>query len=117
MRSPHRGDILRVRLDPVVGSEQAGERPVVVVSPDVLNEHSPVILVAPLTSRKTERVFSFEALIEPPEGGLKQRSKVMLTHLRGIDKRRITGRYGRLDAATMRRLEEAIRVVTGLAGV
>ena len=54
MPSLKRGDIVRVRLDPVEGSEQAGERPALVISPDVINEHSPVILIAALTSQKTE---------------------------------------------------------------
>jgi mRNA interferase MazF len=113
-RPLRRGDIVRLQLSPIVGSEQAGERPALVISPDVINEHSPVILVAPLTSKKTERVFPFEALIEPPEGGLAQRSKVMLIHLRGVDKRRISEIYGRVSAETMRRVEEALKVATGL---
>ena len=109
-----RGDVVRAQLDPTVGSEQAGERPAVVISPSPVNEHSPVILIAPITSKKTERVFAFEALIEPPEGGLTMRSKVMLTHLRSVDKRRIVYRYGSVGEATMKRLEEALRVATGL---
>ncbi len=96
--NPKRGDVLRVRFDPTEGSEQAGERPALVISPDIINERAPIILVAPLTTRKTERVYAFEALIEPPEGGLLQRSKVMLLHVRGIDKARITGSYGTLSA-------------------
>lgn len=109
-----RGDIVRAQLDPIVGSEQAGERPAVVISPSPILEHSPVILIAPVTSRKTERVFAFEALIEPPEGGLTVTSKVMLTHLRSVDKRRVVYRYGTVQEATMQRIEEALRVATGL---
>lgn len=51
-----RGDLVRVRIDPVEGSEQGGERPALVVSPDLINEHSPVVLVIAITSRKTEKV-------------------------------------------------------------
>ncbi len=112
--SPKRGDLVQVQLSPVIGSEQAGKRPALVISPDVINEHSPVILIAPLTSKKTERVYPFEVLIEPPEGGVTQRSKVMLTHLRGVDKRRISEIYGRVSAETMHRVEEALKVATGL---
>lgn len=108
-----RGDIVRVQLSPVVGSEQAGA-PAVVISADVINEHSPVILIAPLTTKKTERVYPFEAVIEPPDGGLTGRSKAMLTHLRDVDKRRITDVYGRARAETMNRVEEALKVATGL---
>lgn len=117
MRNPKRGDIVRVRLDPVEGSEQSGERPALVVSPDVINTHSPVVLIASITSQKTERVYPFEALIEPPEGGLTYRSKVMLMHLRSVDKRCLTGRYGVIRPETMRRVEEALRISTGLAEI
>ncbi len=111
---PSRGDVVRVRLDPVEGSEQAGERPALVLSPDVINEHCPVILVASLTSQKTGRVYPHEVLIDPPEGGLKYRSKVLLMHLRSIDRRRVTGRYGSVTEATLRRVEEALKIATGL---
>lgn len=113
-KSPKRGEVLKVRLDPVVGSEQAGERPVLVVSPDYINERSPIILVAAITSQKTDRVYPFEALIEPPDGGLSRPSKVMLMHLRSIDKQRLTGRYGQVADETLARVDEALRVATGL---
>ncbi|MGI4790120.1 MAG: type II toxin-antitoxin system PemK/MazF family toxin [Janthinobacterium lividum] len=60
-----RGDVVRVRLNPTELSEQNGERPALVLSPNIINRHSPIILIAPLTSKKTERVFPFEALIRP----------------------------------------------------
>ena len=116
-QSPRRGEVLRVRLDPTKGSEQAGERPALVISPDLINEHSPVILVAAITSRKTERVFPFDVLLQPPEGGLSVRSKILLLHLRSADKCRITGRYGEVSEETMHKVEEAIRVVTGLEAI
>jgi len=109
-----RGDVIRVRLDPVEGSEQSGERPGLVVSPDLINEHSPVILVAAITSRKTEKVYPFETLVEPPEGGLPQRSKVLLMQLRALDKRRILGKYGALGAGTLERVDSALRIAVGL---
>lgn len=113
--SPKRGDIVRVRLDPVEGSEQAGERPALVLSPDFINDRSPIILIAAITSQKTERAYPFEVVIDPPEGGLRLRSKVMLMHIRSIDKRRITGRYGAVEDATIARVEEAVKVATGLS--
>lgn len=112
--SPARGEVLRVRLDPTIGSEQAGERPALVLSPDLINEHSPVILIAAITSQKTDRIYPFEALIEPPEGGLTLRSKVLLMQMRSIDKERLTGRYGKVSEKTMARVEEALKVATGL---
>lgn len=117
MRSPidlSRGEVVRVALDPVTGSEQGGERPVLVISPDLINQHSPVILVAAITSKKTERIYPFETLLEPPDGGLTQRSKVLLMQLRSVDKQRIAGRYGKVSEKTMVRVEEALKVATGL---
>jgi mRNA interferase MazF len=108
---------VRVRLDPVVGSEQAGERPALVLSPDLINERSPVILIAAITSQKTDRIFPFEALIEPPDSGLSVRSKVMLLQLRSVDKERLVGRYGKVSETTMQRVEEALKVATGLTKV
>ena len=109
-----RGDVIRVRFDPTEGSEQSGERPALVLSPELINARAPIILVAPLTTRKTERVYPFEALIEPLEGGLHQRSKVLLLHMRGIDKSRIIGRYGTLSDEVISRVDSAIRIATGL---
>jgi mRNA interferase MazF len=85
-----------------------------VLSPDVINAHSPVVLIASITSKKTERVYPFEALVEPPEGGLTQRSKVLLMQLRAVDKHRLVGRYGMLSDATLEKVEEALKVATGL---
>jgi mRNA interferase MazF len=115
--SPRRGDIVRARLDPIEGSEQGGERPVLVISPDLINQHGSVIIVAALTTRKTDRIYPFEALIEPPDGGIPQRSKVMLRHLRSIDKRRVTGYYGTVDAQTMAHVEAALSIATGLTPI
>ena len=113
-KTPRRGEIVRLRFDPALGSEQAGERPALVLSPDLVNEHAPVVLVAPITSKKTNRVYAFEALIEPPEGGLTERSKVMLIHMRGIDKRRIVATLGAVGEETMSQVEAAIKVAAGL---
>lgn len=112
-----RGDVVRVRFDPTEGSEQAGERPAVVLSPGFINARSPVILVAPLTGRKTERLYPFEALVEPPEGGLTLRSKVLLLHTRGVDRSRVVGHMGSVDDATMSRIEAALRIAAGLTRV
>ena len=112
--SPKRGDVVRVRLDPVVGSEQAGDRPALVISPDFINDRGPVILIAAITSQKTERIYPFEVLLEPSEGGLRLRSKVMLMHLRSVDKRRIIGQYGEVSDAVMSQVEDAVKIATGI---
>lgn len=112
--NPRRGDVVRVRLDPTEGSEQSGTRPSLVISADLVNEHAPIVLVASITSRKTERVYPFEALIEPPEGGLTMTSKVSLIQIRGVDKQRIIAHYGSVSAEVMERVEAALKIATGL---
>jgi mRNA interferase MazF len=114
MPSPKRGDVVRVRLDPVVGSEQAGERPALVISPDLINDRGPIILIAAITSQKTDRIYPFEVLLEPPEAGLTRRSKVMLMQLRAVDKRRIAGHYGNVSEELMVEVNEAVKIATGL---
>lgn len=109
-----RGDVVRVRLDPTEGSEQAGERPALIISPDYINERSPVILLAGITSRKTDRIYAFETRLEPPEGGLALVSKVSMMQLRAVDKQRILSYYGRVSEETMQRVEEALEIATGL---
>jgi len=111
---PKRGAVVRVRLDPIEGSEQAGQRPALVLSPDLINESSPVVIVAAITSRKKDRVFPFETLIAEGEAGLPRESKVMLMQLRTIDKARIVGYYGAVSEETLCRVEEALRIVVGL---
>jgi mRNA interferase MazF len=106
--------VVRVRLSPVEGSEQGGERPVLILSPDIINEHSPVIIVAAITSKKTNQVRAFEALLMPPEGGLSLPSKVMLLHLRAIDKQRISDRIGTISDETMQQVDAALKIAVGL---
>ncbi len=115
--SPKRGDIVRIRFDPTEESEQAGDRPALVISPDLINYRAPIVLVAPLTTRKTENVYPFEAIIEASDGGISQRSKVMLLHLRGVDKTRIIGSYGTVSEATMVHVEAALKIATGITKV
>ena len=109
-----RGDVVRVRLDPTQRSEQAGERPALVLPPELINRHSPIILIASITSKKTERVYPFEALIEAGGGGLPMRSKVLLMQTRSLDKLRLLGYYGRLNDETMQQVDQALKVAAGL---
>jgi len=85
-----------------------------VISPDLINESGPLVLIAAITSKKTDRVFPFAVVIEPPEGGLTKRSKVMLMHLRSVDKQRLSGRYGEVSQETMGRVDRAVMIATGL---
>jgi mRNA interferase MazF len=104
-----RGTVWELRLDPVEGSEQGGTRPVLVISSDLLNDPLPVVTVAVMTSRKTERVFATEVLVEPPEGGLTQRSKVLLYQTRTVSKSRAAARLGELSIRSMALVDAALR--------
>jgi mRNA interferase MazF len=109
-----RGMVVRVRLSPVEGSEQGGERPALILSPDVINEHAPVVIVAAITSKKTNQVRAFETLLMPPEGGLSLPSKVMVLHLRAVDKQRITEAMGTISDTAMQEVEESLKIAVGL---
>ena len=110
-RSFRRGDVLYMHLDPVEGSEQGGTRPVLVVSSDVLNEALPVLTVAVITSRKTERVFPSEVLVRAPEGGLRKDSKVLVHQLRTVAVSRVERRMGGVRADTLAAVMQALRIV------
>ena len=116
-KHPRRGDVVYIRLDPVEGSEQGGRRPALVLSPDLINDHSPVVIIAAITTKKTERIYPFEASIQPPDGGLKEASKVLLMQIISVDKRRLDGVQGRLKPDTMRKVDEALKIATGLVEI
>ncbi|HZS88748.1 MAG TPA: type II toxin-antitoxin system PemK/MazF family toxin [Chloroflexota bacterium] len=109
MSFPRRGEVYWVNLDPTVGREVATTRPAVIISNDLGNEYSARVIVAPLTSRGTGRVYPFEVLIPAGEGGLTETSKVALDQIRAIDKRRLGQRIDVLTASRMRDVDQAIR--------
>ena len=109
-----RGDIVRVKFDPVKGHEQSGVRPALVLSPEIINEHYSTVMVAAITSKRLDQLLPIEVLIEAPEGGLKSDSKLLLLQIRCIDKSRIIGMYGTLTEATLKRVDKALVIATGL---
>ena len=109
-----RGDLVAVSLDPVRGSEAAKTRPAVVVSNDAANATATrlgrgVITVVPITSN-VARVYPFQVLLRADQTGLKQDSKAQAEQVRSIAVERIGTQIGRLPAATMAELDEALRV-------
>jgi mRNA interferase MazF len=92
-----------VRLGPAEGSEQGGTRPVLVVSNDVLNEALPVLTVAAVTSRKADRVYPTEVLMQPPD------------QLRTVSKDRVGSKLGAASAGAMALIEEALRLALDLS--
>ncbi|MGE5483209.1 MAG: type II toxin-antitoxin system PemK/MazF family toxin [Bacteroidota bacterium] len=103
---PARGDVFLANLNPTVGSEQRGIRPVVVLQNDLGNRTSPTLIVAPLTSRLKRPDLPTHVPI--PDGF------ILLEQLRTIDRRRLKEKIGRLDAAVLARVDAALRVSLGL---
>ncbi|MBE6673361.1 MAG: type II toxin-antitoxin system PemK/MazF family toxin [Ruminococcaceae bacterium] len=115
-----RGDIYYADLSPVVGSEQGGMRPVLIVQNDVGNRYSPTVIAAAITSRmgKTKLPTHIDVMrgsIEREDGtGLQRDSVILLEQIRTLDKRRLGEKMGHLDERLMRRVDDAISVSFGL---
>ena len=110
-----RGEIYRADLDPVLGSEQGGVRPVLVVQNDQGNQSSPTVIVAPPTSRRKRPRQPTHVLVLPPEGGLSQPSQVLCEQVRTLEKSRLTDYLGELTADTLRRVDDALQRALGTA--
>lgn len=109
-----RGDIFYADLRPVVGSEQGGVRPVLIVQNDVGNRYSPTVIAAAITSQKEKSKLPTHIEIHSDGCGLSKDSVVLLEQIRTIDKRRLREHMGRLDAAMMNQVDNAIAVSFGL---
>ena len=113
-RFPTRGEIYYVNLDPTVGSEQGGRRPVLIIQNDVGNEFSPVVIVAAITSRPPARQRPTDVTLVAGVAGLDHNSRVLLNQIRTIDKRRLGRLVGRLPPDDMTHVDEAIKISLGL---
>lgn len=111
-----RGEIYRASLDPVVGSEQGGIRPVLIVQNDMGNRHSPTVIVAAITSRMKKPGMPTHVPLSAAECGLKQDSVVLMEQVRTLEKTRLTKYLGAVPPATMRRVDEALRLSLGTDG-
>ena len=112
---PVRGDVFSARLDPAEGSEQAGTRPVVVVTRDSINANSPVVVIIPLTdAANVKRLYPSHAHLLKGRGGLTMDSVAKAEQIRAIQISRLVSYYGRLDPDTLERIEAAIRITLAL---
>ena len=109
-----RGDIYYADLSPVVGSEQGGMRPVLIVQNDMGNKHSPTVIAAAITSQINKAKLPTHIALEAKSFGLTKDSVVLLEQIRTIDKRRLKERMGKLDDALMNQVDNAIAVSFGL---
>jgi len=109
-----RGDIYYADLSPVVGSEQGGMRPVLIVQNDTGNKHSPTVIAAAITSRMDKAKLPTHIELSARSYGLSRDSVVLLEQIRTIDKSRLRERMGQLDESTMTKVDSAIAVSFGL---
>lgn len=109
-----RGDIYFADLSPVVGSEQGGIRPVLIVQNDVGNKHSPTVIAAAITSQLNKARLPTHIEITGKSFGLNCNSVILLEQIRTIDKKRLREKMGYLDERVMDRVDEALAVSFGL---
>ena len=109
-----RGDIFYADLSPVVGSEQGGMRPVLIVQNDTGNRHSPTVIAAAITSQMGKARLPTHIELSAHNYGLSRDSVILLEQIRTIDKSRLRERMGKLDNDTMTKVDNAIAVSFGL---
>ncbi len=109
-----RGDIYYADLSPVVGSEQGGVRPVLIVQNDVGNKFSPTVIAAAITSQRDKTNLPTHIEVDARDCGLAKDSIVLLEQVRTIDKRRLREKMGALDDGSMGKVNEALSVSFGL---
>ena len=109
-----RGDIYYADLSPVVGSEQGGLRPVLIIQNDIGNRYSPTVIAAAITSRMSKTRLPTHIDIYADEVGLAKDSVILLEQIRTLDKRRLREKTGRLDESVMKQVDAAIAVSFGL---
>ena len=109
-----RGDIYYADLSPVVGSEQGGLRPVLIIQNDIGNRYSPTVIAAAITSRMGKNKLPTHIEVYATRAGLARDSVILLEQIRTLDKRRLREKMGHLDEAAMARVNEAISVSFGL---
>ena len=112
--SVKRGEIYYADLSPVVGSEQGGIRPVLIVQNDIGNRHSPTVIAAAITSRLDKAKLPTHISLDASSCGLTKDSIVLLEQIRTIDKRRLKDRMGAIDHESMTRVDNALSISFGL---
>jgi len=110
-----RGDIYYADLSPVIGSEQGGLRPVLIVQNDVGNKYSPTVIAAAITSRLGKTKLPTHIDVYADKFGLAKDSVILLEQIRTIDKRRLKEKMGHLDDGLMRQVNDAITISFGLS--
>ncbi len=108
-----RGDLFYADLSPVVGSEQGGVRPVLIIQNDVGNKYSPTVIIAAITSQINKAKLPTHIELSAITYGLPKDSVVLLEQVRTLDKRRLKEKIGVLDAPVMRKVDNALLISLG----
>ena len=111
-----RGDIYYADLSPVVGSEQGGIRPVLVIQNDIGNKYSPTVIAAAITSQINKAKMPTHIELAAKDYGLNKDSVILLEQIRTIDKRRLREKIGRIDDGLMASVNIALSISLGLGG-
>ena len=110
---PNRGEVWLADLNPTRGHEQAGRRPVLIVSDDLFNSGpADLVIVLPMTSR-IRRIPS-HIVVRPPEGGLRKESAIICEGIRSITQQRLHQRWGLVDASTLDAIEDTLQILLRL---
>ena len=109
-----RGEIYYADLSPVVGSEQGGVRPVLIVQNDVGNKYSPTVIAAAITSQINKAKMPTHIEVDASEYGLAKNSVILLEQIRTIDKKRLKEKIGHLNNSTIVKVNDALNVSFGL---
>ena len=109
-----RGDIYYADLSPVVGSEQGGVRPVLIVQNDIGNKYSPTVIAAAITSQQFKTKLPTHISVDAAVCGLSKDSVVLLEQIRTLDKQRLKEKMGNLPETDMSRINDALSVSVGL---
>lgn len=110
----HRGEIYYADLSPVIGSEQGGVRPVLVVQNDVGNKYSPTIIVAAITSQINKAKLPTHLEIGASKFGLPKDSVILMEQIRTIDKKRLREKIGKLGQEKMLEVDHCLKISVGL---
>ena len=112
----NRGDIFYADLSPVVGSEQGGVRPVLVIQNDVGNKFSPTVIIAAITSQLDKAKLPTHIELSKEKYNLAKDSVVLLEQIRTLDKRRLQEKLSSIDSVTMQRVDVAVMISLGITG-
>ncbi|GAV26478.1 mRNA interferase PemK [Carboxydothermus islandicus] len=112
-----RGDIFYANLSPVIGSEQGGTRPVLILQNDIGNLYSPTTIIAAITSQINKAKLPTHVEISAEESGLEKDSVILLEQIRTIDKSRLKEKVSSLNKELMRKVNQALEISLGLVEI